>query len=586
MIPSMDAVSEIKMRLPIEQLVSQYCQLQKKGRNFVCLCPFHNDSHPSFLVSPDKGIAYCFACRSGGDIFSFYQKIEGVDFPQAIRELAEKTGVVLEEKAQAPTAPKKDEKERMRQCLEAALAFYQSQLTSSQLAKDYLQKRGVPQEQITQFQIGYAPDSFSATYEYLLKAGFSRQEILAAGMCIQKELSEERMYDRFRNRLMFPIHDQQGHVVGFGGRTLADDDAKYINSSESPLFHKSEVLFGIHHARDSIREKKSTLLVEGYFDVLACHRAGATHAVATCGTALTDGHVKILRRYCEHVTLCLDTDRAGQDAMRRAFVPLARAGVHVDTITLPDKDPADVATADLEKLRTILAGAPTPYLEAMLRSFTPDQLQDPLFRREALRTLLSLINALPSAVEKRDYLAKAAVAFQTTENALEEDMAIATREAVLTQPLRPRETANSTELFSSVEIALGLFLFYPTLRAWARDIIEPEDPFSQQFYKAILAVPENENLTREALVLQPEAQERVAVLQLYSEHHGFTEWSESMAAREVRKHIQRANRDMLKAKQMEVTQKLLEAAQSGNMTEQAQLQVQMQQILKLIQKVH
>ena len=202
----MDTVAEIKMRLPIEQLVAQYAQLTKKGRNFVCLCPFHNDSKPSLLVSPDKGIAYCFACRSGGDIFSFYQKIENVDFPQAIRELAEKTGVRVEERVGA-AAPKKDEKERARECVNAALRFYRDQLKVTPAALEYLKKRAVSAEQIEQFQIGAAPDSFSATYEHLLKDGFSRKEILAAGLGIQRELQEERIYDRFRNRLMFPIFD-------------------------------------------------------------------------------------------------------------------------------------------------------------------------------------------------------------------------------------------------------------------------------------------------------------------------------------------------------------------------------------------
>jgi hypothetical protein len=207
------------MRLPIEQLVAQYCQLQKKGRNFVCLCPFHNDSKPSLLVSPDKGIAYCFACQTGGDIFSFYQAIEGVAFPQALKELAERAGVVLENKP-GMAAPKKDEKDRARDCLLSALSFYRAQLSGSASAKEYLAKRAVPAEQIERFEIGVAPDSFSATYEHLLKQGFSRKEILAAGLGVQKELQDEKIYDRFRHRLMFPIHDPQGAIVGFGGRSF------------------------------------------------------------------------------------------------------------------------------------------------------------------------------------------------------------------------------------------------------------------------------------------------------------------------------------------------------------------------------
>src|SRR4051812_48149426 len=184
----MDVKEEIRARLPIEQLVAQYCQLKKKGRSFVCLCPFHNDSNPSLLVSPDKGIAYCFACQSGGDIFSFYQKIEGVDFPQALKDLAERAGVVLPERT-GPVVPK-DEKERIRACLQSALQFYRAQLASSPVATKYLDDRGIPSEQREQFQLGFAPDSYTATYDHLLKAGFSRKEILGAGLGVQKELSE------------------------------------------------------------------------------------------------------------------------------------------------------------------------------------------------------------------------------------------------------------------------------------------------------------------------------------------------------------------------------------------------------------
>src|SRR3989338_2898351 len=351
----MDSVAEIKMRLPIEQLVAQYWQLTKKGRNFVCLCPFHSDSHPSFLVSPDKGIGYCFACRSGGDIFSFYQKIEGCDFPQAIRELAEKTGVKPETRPSAGAAPKKDEKDRARECVQAAVRFYRDNLKQSPASQECLRRRSVPQEQIDKFEIGVAPDSFSATYEELLKQGFSRKEILAAGLGIQKELREERIYDRFRNRLMFPIHDAQGNLVGFGGRTLGDDDAKYINSSDGILFHKSGILYGMHLAKDAIREKGKALLVEGYFDVLACHRVGATHAVATCGTALTAEHVKLLKRYSETVTLCLDSDRAGQEAMERAFLLLSKEGVHVEAVLLPGKDQSETLASDPALLGHLLS---------------------------------------------------------------------------------------------------------------------------------------------------------------------------------------------------------------------------------------
>ena len=301
----MDPTLEIKAKLPIEELVGQYCQLKKKGRGFVCLCPFHQDKHPSMQVSPDKGIAYCFACSKGGDIFSFYQEIENVDFRQALKDLGEKTGVKVEG-LKVDTPVQKDHKVRIRECLQAAQKYFAANIKDHEAAKAYLQKRDISQEQIAQFGMGVAQDSFSDTYQYLLKAGFSRKEIVDASLGIQKDLSDQKIYDRFRNRLMFPIHDGNGEIVGFGGRTLGDDDAKYINTGDTPLYNKSTVLYGLHYAKEAIRKHKKVVLVEGYFDVLACHKIGSTNTVAVSGTALTEQHVKILKRYAETVVLCLD----------------------------------------------------------------------------------------------------------------------------------------------------------------------------------------------------------------------------------------------------------------------------------------
>ncbi|NOS67312.1 MAG: DNA primase [Candidatus Peribacteraceae bacterium] len=578
----MDSVAEIKMRLPIEQLVAQYAQLTKKGRNFVCLCPFHNDSHPSFLVSPDKGIAYCFACRSGGDIFSFYQKIEGCDFPQAIKELAEKTGVKLETRGPS-TAPKKDEKDRARECAHAALQLYRSQLKNSPVAREYLLKRQVTPEQIEQFEIGVAPDSFSATYEHLLKNGFSRKEILAAGLGIQKELQEERIYDRFRNRLMFPIHDAQGNLAGFGGRTLGDDDAKYINSSDGILFHKSGILFGMHHAKDSIRAKGKVLLVEGYFDVLACHKVGATHAVATCGTALTPEHVKLLKRYAETATLCLDSDRAGQEAMERAFMLLSKEGVHVEAVILPGKDPSETLASDPALLGRLLESSAAPYLDTVLEAFRKDDLSAPLARRTALRRLLMLLGGLSSDVERRDYLAKASGVFQTTETALQEDLSRASQEIPLRTPSLSTSTAvDSRDLFSTIEITLGLFLCYPQLRHLLPELIAPEEGMAKSLFVALSELPPEKEATLENLSLPQELKERAAVLALYCEQHQFHDWSEVMAAREIRKHCKSANKEMLHLKQEEITRRLLDARRDGKAAEEVQLQNQYQQVLRLM----
>ncbi len=583
----MDDVQQIKARLPIEQLVGGYCQLQKKGRNFVALCPFHNDSKPSLLVSPDKGIAYCFACQSGGDIFSFYQKIEGVDFPTAIRDLAERAGVQLEKRVSAQHAPKKDEKDRARECLKAALAFYKEKLSGSAPAQEYLRKRAVPAEQIAEFELGVAPDGFTSTYDHLLKSGFSKSDLITSGLAIQRDLQEERAYDRFRNRLMFPIHDPQGQVVGFGGRTLSNDDAKYINSSDGILYHKSAVLYGLHRAKEAMRESGKAVIVEGYFDVLACHRVGVTNAIAACGTALTAEHARLLRRYAQTIVLCLDSDRAGQEAMERAFPLLAAEGLHVEAVILPEKDPSEILAHDPAQLKDLLTKSPQPYIDVVLRQTLSLDLSNALEKRQALSRFLRLLRALPSAVERDDYLRKAATVFQTTEGAIEQDLRAIERASVLPKPrAETAATRSDAELFSAAEIALGLFCYYPQLRHLLPEMIVPGEGLTAALFVAVKDAPADiPKLLPEHLPVPEEHRERVSLLLLYLEHHNLAEWSESLAAREIRKNCKQANRDFLRIKQQQIARQLLDARMGGRRDDEAALQNQYQEVLKLMQKV-
>ncbi|MDD5041806.1 MAG: DNA primase [Candidatus Peribacteraceae bacterium] len=575
----MDEVAEIKARLPIEQLVSQYCQLKKKGRFFVCLCPFHNDSHPSLQVSPDKGIAYCFACRKGGDIFKFYQEIEKVDFKQALRDLAEKTGVKLEERSEKKMSLPKDEKERLRSCLEAAQAFFVAQLKTNPKAQEYIRRRKVPAEQIEFFGLGFAPDSFSVTYEHLLKSGFSRSEIVAAGLGVQKDLNDGRIYDRFRNRLMFPIFDHQGNPVAFGGRAIGEEDAKYVNSAEGPLYNKSAVLYGLNWAREAIRERKAVVLVEGYFDLLACHKVGCANAVAVSGTALTQQHVKLLKRSADTAILCLDQDRAGRDASERAFLLLAHEGFQVQAVTIEAKDPDEAALAQPAVLRQILLDGGVPYLDYVLQDLQKGDISSVQGKRALLQRFLPLLDALASSVEQGHYIARIAAAIGSTETAVRDDLK---RLPQFTPPLSaaPADDSARTDQFSPIEIALGLFLVYPQHRVLLPELIEPEGGFASVLYRALKAAPEG-RIDQQTLSLSPEQHERAAILQLFCEMHGFQDWSDSLATREIRKNCQRANHITLKLKQLEIAQRLKEAHAEGHAVEEAQLSTQYQQVLKL-----
>ncbi len=577
----MDPTLDIKSRLPIEELVGQYCQLKKKGSGFVCVCPFHQDTHPSMQISPDKGIAYCFACSSGGDIFSFYQKIEGVDFRQALKDLGEKTGVKVEGlKMEAPV--QKDHKERIRECLQAAQKFYASNLAANEKAKLYIENRKVTKEQVEEFGLGVAPDSFSDTYEHLLKAGFSRKEIVDASLGIQKELQNEKIYDRFRNRLMFPISDANGHIVGFGGRTLGEDDAKYINSGDTPVYNKSNILYGLHHAREAIRATKRVVLVEGYFDVIACHRTGIKNAIAVSGTALTEQHVKILKRYSETVVLCLDQDRAGQQAAERAFLLCSEVELPVHSVTLEHKDPDDAVVADPEGFKKLMEEGSRPYLDMVIDKLRDGEVSSSEGKHKALKILIPLVNAVSSSVERGHYIGKVAGLLSTTETELKQDIQQFEKNTVRINPVaQEEEVEDDNDTFSSAEIALGIILLFPKLKVLLSELIEPEVDSAAALYKAIKESPDVQNLSIDMLDLPEEYAERVSILMLFCEHLGFGSWSQALAERELRKNCTTANRVFLKKKQLNIASRLQKARQEGNTAEEDKLSLQYAQVLKL-----
>lgn len=579
----MDSVSDIKLRLPIDTLVGEYCQLHKKGRQLKCVCPFHNDTNPSMLISPEKGIAYCFACSSGGDIFSFYQKIEGVDFPQALKDLAEKAGVELPKEDTKVPRVSKDEKTRLRECIAAAVTFFTQQLQTSVLAKEYLEARFIPTNWVQEFGVGYSPDSYTAAYEYLLKAGFSKTEILNAGLSAQRDL-DGKVYDRFRNRLMFPIFDAQGNPVGFGGRTLGDDNAKYINSPEGTIYHKSAILYGYHKAKDAIRNQKSVVMVEGYFDVLACHIVGVENVVAVSGTALTEQHVQLLKRTAETVILCLDQDEAGQAAAQRAFGMCGEAGLHVRMATLPGKDPADMLEKEQEFLKQMLTQKHVPYIEGRLTQLATIDTTTIDGKQIVTTAILPLVRALQSSVEREHYLQKLATILGTTASSLEEDL------QQLYTPIRAPVHSNSTtqvqaKTFDRIDIVLGTFLLYPQLLDLLEQMIEPpQDDWRHHLYTELKGQEANGMLQLTDLDLPEEDIDQARIVQLYCEDIGFSEWSDMVAAMHLKTQCKQANQFLLDKRLAENKRKLAEAEKTGNTTQRDQLLIDQTTIFKLRQQ--
>ena len=338
-----EKISEIRERTSIVEVVGDYVSLRKAGSNYQGLCPFHGEKTPSFNVNPARGIFHCFGCGVGGDVLSFVIKMEGLSFPEAVKFLAKRVGVIIEERL--PTAGEKrlqDEREALYRTNEVAAEFYRRVLTSEQLGeagRRYLEQRGVDEATAAAYRLGFAPERWDAFTRHLEQKKIPLETAEILGLIRRKEGGG--YYDTFRNRLLFAISDGQGRVIGFGGRVLDDSLPKYINSPESPIYRKSEVLFGINLAKPAMREQAAAIVVEGYFDHLALYQAGVRHAVATCGTAMTGEHLKLLQRYSGRLLTLFDSDTAGRKATCRTMELCSDAAFPTSVIELPGGDDPD-----------------------------------------------------------------------------------------------------------------------------------------------------------------------------------------------------------------------------------------------------
>lgn len=342
MIPD-DKVQEVRERAAILDVIADYVSLRKSGANYLGLCPFHGEKTPSFNVNPARAIFHCFGCGVGGNVFSFIMKMEGLSFPEAVKFLAKRVGVTIEERP--PTAAEKrreDERAAFYRLADLAARFYRRVLTddpAGEAGRRYLERRGVDVETAEVYRLGFAPDKWDALTRYLEKQKASLETAEKLGLVRKRD--NGGYYDLFRNRLLFTISDPYGKPVGFGGRVLDDSLPKYINSPESPIYHKSEILFGIDLAKQSMREHGAAIIVEGYFDHLALYQAGVRHALATCGTALTSGHLNLLKRYAGKIYTLFDSDSAGEKATFRALELFLEGGLPASVVELPAGEDPD-----------------------------------------------------------------------------------------------------------------------------------------------------------------------------------------------------------------------------------------------------
>jgi DNA primase len=344
--------STIKERLDIAEVIGQHVKLEKAGSSLKGRCPFHNEKTASFFVSQARQSYYCFGCGMKGDIFTFVQAIDGLDFKSALKQLAEKAGVELEY-----TRPEvKTEKDKLYAALEDATLFFESNLEKSSSTKDYLKSRGVNDDSIKNWRLGYAPDEWRLLSEHLMTLGYTKEILLKAGLIKRNEEKLDREpYDIFRGRVIFPLSDPQGRVIAFSGRALGDVEPKYLNSPDTPLFTKSEVLYGLDKAKEDIRKKNYTILVEGQMDLVLSHQVGVKNTVASSGTAFTNAHLERLKRLSPRIILAFDGDEAGKKAAERSAILALVLGLEVKEALLPEgKDPADLSRENSEEWKNVL----------------------------------------------------------------------------------------------------------------------------------------------------------------------------------------------------------------------------------------
>jgi DNA primase len=408
----MDPKDEIKDKIDLQELISEYLPLKPSGSgSFKGLCPFHSEKTPSFTVSPDKQIWHCFGCSEGGDCFSFIQKMEGMTFPEALMHLGKRVGVEIKRFS----SKEGNEKQRALEMHELAETFYRKVLTEasgSKVARDYIHMRAIPDEVAVKFGIGFAPDEWNALAKVLLKRGYSDTEIVQAGLGLKKKAGSG-IIDRFRNRIMIPLRDRHGKTVGFTGRVLPGSDEKgpkYMNSPETVIYRKSRLVFGLEFAKNACRASGSIIITEGNLDVVASHKVGVEHVVASSGTALTQDQLELMKRYTDTIIFAFDSDAAGFKAAKKGMTLAQGLEMDVRAIVLPEgvKDPDELVQQDPLEWKMLVEQS-VPIMQFLIEHITRGKdftnIDD---KRLIAKELLPVINDIQNVVEREHWLSRVA----------------------------------------------------------------------------------------------------------------------------------------------------------------------------------
>ncbi len=485
----------IKERLNLADVIGEYMPLKRVGGHWKGLCPFHGEKTPSFVVSPDKGIWHCFGCGEGGDLFSFVQRVEGLDFRGALQLLAERAGVPLPERT-APAAG--DTRGRLFDLLDSATKFYHEILLNQSAgakAKTYLVERGVTPKTMQEFLVGYAPMQWDVIQKALARKGFTLTEMIEAGLVGKNDTG--RHFDRFRGRIMFPVHDAQGRVVAFGGRIVpwhaTGQEGKYVNSPETSIYQKRRTIYNLHRAKQAIRQQNVGIVVEGYMDVVMLVQAGVLNVVASSGTAFTAEQIDQLKRFTNTLHFAFDTDRAGIHAAISATKAASAAGVRVATIIFPPgKDPADVALEEPQQLAQYLA-TPQSLAAVLLRQIQGSS--TPTDKDELLQEILPLIKSTANIIQQGEMIQEVSQQLHIPEAMLMQRLASLPRaEAAATMSATNPAGEAPAMALSAEQHLIGLLIAEPTARRviadFAPDLLTT--PAIQSLWEQLLPLLANE----------------------------------------------------------------------------------------------
>jgi len=415
-------IEEIKARLNIVEVIKDYIKVQKAGANYRAVCPFHSEKTPSFFISPSKQIWRCFGCGEGSSMFDFIMKIEGVEFGDALRILAKKAGVELK-----PEKPEiRSKREKLYEICNLAAVFFEKQLgygVHGKKAKEYLLSRTINEESIKERRLGWAPDTWQGLFDFLISRGYTKEDIVKAGIAIKSE--KGKYYDRFRGRVMFPIFDSQYQVIGFGGRTLKKekDIAKYLNISNTLLYDKGKVLYGLDKAKVGIRKEDFVILVEGYVDVVLAHQMGLINVVSTSGTALTTTQLNILKRYTDNLFLAFDMDFAGDAATKRAIDLAQTQKFNLKIIKIKEgNDPADLMSKNPEDFKKAIKEALSVFEFYFEDAFSRFDENEPEGRKKISEYLLPIIKKINNKIEQISWVQKLANRLKVSEDIVAEEL--------------------------------------------------------------------------------------------------------------------------------------------------------------------